>query len=203
MVRTHRYSTAVALIACLVGTPCSGTLFASDAVASHPAETGSTIPPEAATNPAASGRVPAVGNPANVASAIAAEAIAESHVAGVTTPSFPFVLSEGALGANGPLGAVATTDIWASPFALASSDAAFAQRGYRGRGGRSGRQTAAAIFAAGALVTITGGAILVYSNRPDCKCYGGQGCGYGTRVIGGAILSAGLVGMLAGAVAWK
>lgn len=194
MVRTHRCSTTVALIVCLVGTTFSGPLLASDSIAgisSNPAIAGSHTASDTAGVKEAAAATPTPSDQSFPAS------------------SSPFVLGDRALAANAlltenrPLGAIATTDLWASPFALASSDAMFAQRGYRGRGGRSGRQAAAAFFAAGALVTITGGAILVYANRPDCKFYGGQGCGYGTRVIGGAILSAGLVGMLAGAVAWK
>ena len=35
-----------------------------------------------------------------------------------------------AVQATHPLGALVTTDLWASPFALASNDSAFAQRGY-------------------------------------------------------------------------
>jgi len=78
----------------------------------------------------------------------------------------------------------------------------YAQRGYRSRGGGS-RDAALAFLAAGALVSITGAAVLVYANRPECKNVSANGCGYGTRVVGGAILSAGMVGMVAGAVAWR
>jgi hypothetical protein len=71
----------------------------------------------------------------------------------------------------------------------------------RGRGRNGGATTA--IFL-GAVGTIAGAAVLVYANRPECN--GNPtlgGCGYGTKVIGGAVLSAGLVGLTIGAVTWR
>jgi hypothetical protein len=55
----------------------------------------------------------------------------------------------------------------------------------------------------GAIATITGTAILVYANRPDCefKHYAG-GCGYGTKVVGGSVVAGGIVGLTVGAVTW-
>jgi hypothetical protein len=45
---------------------------------------------------------------------------------------------------------------------------------------------------------------LVYANRPDCNTnqFAG-GCGYGTKVIGGAVLSGGIVGLFVGALTWR
>ena len=84
------------------------------------------------------------------------------------------------------------------------SRAAFGQwgRGYRrGRGRNAGAATAIFLGAAG---TIAGTALLVYAGRPEC---GGNpelgGCGYGTKVLGGAVLSAGLVGVMVGALTWR
>jgi len=75
-------------------------------------------------------------------------------------------------------------------------------RGYRrGRGRNAAAATAIFLGAAG---TIAGTALLVYAARPEC---GGNpelgGCGYGTKVLGGAVLSAGLVGVMVGALTWR
>jgi hypothetical protein len=55
----------------------------------------------------------------------------------------------------------------------------------------------------GAAAAITGTAVLVYANRPECTFapYAG-GCGYGTKVVGGAVLAGGIVGLFVGAVTW-
>ena len=77
------------------------------------------------------------------------------------------------------------------------------RRGYRGRG--SGRNDVArASILLGAVAAITGTAVLVYSNRPECSVNAREsGCGYGTKVAGSAVLSAGLVGLLVGALTWR
>ncbi len=56
----------------------------------------------------------------------------------------------------------------------------------------------------GAVATITGAAILVYANRPDCSTnqFAG-GCGYGTKVVGGAVLAGGVAGLFVGALTWR
>jgi hypothetical protein len=55
----------------------------------------------------------------------------------------------------------------------------------------------------GAIASIAGAAILVYANRPDCSTNQmASGYGYGTKVAGGAVLSAGAVGLVIGAVTW-
>ena len=80
----------------------------------------------------------------------------------------------------------------------------FAQRDrYRGRRGRRNDAATAALIL-GAVGTITGSALLVYANRPECHAnpYAG-GCGYGTKVAGGAVLSAGAVGLVIGALTWR
>jgi hypothetical protein len=58
-----------------------------------------------------------------------------------------------------------------------------------------------AAIAVGAVASIAGAAVLVYANRPECRINeSASGCGYGTKVVGGAVLSAGIVGLVAGAL---
>jgi hypothetical protein len=78
-----------------------------------------------------------------------------------------------------------------------------AQRGYRGRGYGRRNGAAAAVFL-GAAAAIAGTAVLVYANRPECSTIPtASGCGYGTKVVGGAVLSAGVVGLVVGAAMWR
>jgi len=84
------------------------------------------------------------------------------------------------------------------PLALDAS----AQWYRRGRGGR--RNAAVTAIMLGAVGTIAGSAVLVYANRPDCSANPNLGgCGYGTKVVGGAVLTAGLVGIFTGALLWR
>jgi hypothetical protein len=56
----------------------------------------------------------------------------------------------------------------------------------------------------GAIGTIAGSALLLYANRPECSAHQfADGCGYGTKVVGGSLLSAGIVGVVVGAVTWR
>jgi hypothetical protein len=56
----------------------------------------------------------------------------------------------------------------------------------------------------GAAASIAGTAILVYANRPECSTnQTAYGCGYGAKVVGGAVLSTGIVSLVVGAVAWR
>ena len=56
----------------------------------------------------------------------------------------------------------------------------------------------------GTLAAITGAAVLVYANRPECRNNGSaNACSYGTKVIGGAVLTAGAVGIFAGTISWR
>jgi hypothetical protein len=82
----------------------------------------------------------------------------------------------------------------------------FAQRGYRGRGGYAGRNNngAAAAIIVGAAAAIAGTALLVYANRPECSTTPtAGGCGYGAKVLGGAVLTGGVVGVTIGALTWR
>lgn len=83
-----------------------------------------------------------------------------------------------------------------APFASPST--IFAQRGWRGNGG------ARAAVILGAAAAIAGGAILVYANRPGCRSNpAAGGCSYGTKVIGGAMIAGGAVGIVVGALSWR
>jgi hypothetical protein len=56
----------------------------------------------------------------------------------------------------------------------------------------------------GAIATIAGAAVLVYANRPACSANpNAGGCGYGMKVVGGAVLSVGIVSLVIGAVTWR
>jgi hypothetical protein len=89
-----------------------------------------------------------------------------------------------------------------SHFTLADESNAFLQRrGFRGRGRNEGARTAIVV---GTLAAITGAALLVYANRPECRNnVSANACSYGTKVIGGAVLTAGAVGIVAGTVSWR
>jgi hypothetical protein len=97
----------------------------------------------------------------------------------------------------------AQTSLGSVPLSPTESSALRQWGGFRrGRGGRN-NGAATAIFL-GAVGTIAGAAVLVYANRPECSGNPALGgCGYGTKVIGGAVLSAGLVGLTIGAVTWR
>jgi hypothetical protein len=90
------------------------------------------------------------------------------------------------------------------PLASADSSVLSQPGGFR-RGGRGGRNSAAATaLFLGAIGTIAGSAILIYANRPECSVSAqNSGCGYGSKVAGGAVLTGGLAGLLIGAVMWR
>jgi hypothetical protein len=90
----------------------------------------------------------------------------------------------------------------ASGLPLTDKPSAFAQRrGFRGRGRNEGARSAIVL---GTLAAIAGAALLVYANRPECSTNpSAAACGYGTKVIGGAVLTGGAVGIVAGTVSWR
>jgi hypothetical protein len=56
----------------------------------------------------------------------------------------------------------------------------------------------------GTAAAIAGTALLVYANRPECSATPtAGGCGYGSKVFGGAVLSAGAAGLVVGALTWR
>ena len=100
--------------------------------------------------------------------------------------SSPFVVSEKVLMAN-------VDDV------SAASQWGHHHGGYH-HGHNDGAQVAIILGTIGA---ITGAALLVYANRPECEAFpNAGGCGYGTKVTGGAILAGGIASITIGAVAW-
>jgi hypothetical protein len=197
MARAHGMPTTVALIVCLVGNPWGGTLFASDeepssneAPSSQPVGTTTSEGPEA-TSPSAA--IP-VDRPA----------MEGNLFSGPPSKRSPFPLTDERLTADAAAGA-ADAQAWRSTFILMPVESSsFAQRrGYGGRG-RGGRNGALAAIVIGAAASIAGTAILVYGNRPECSTNQmASGCGFGTKVVGGAVLSAGLVGVVVGTILWR
>ena len=87
-------------------------------------------------------------------------------------------------------------------FASSEAESLGQRGGYRGRGTRNGAATAAIVL--GSAAAIGGGAVLVYANRPECSVnLAAGGCGYGAKVTGTALLSAGIVAVLVGALSWR
>jgi hypothetical protein len=79
----------------------------------------------------------------------------------------------------------------------------FAQRGW-GRRGRWGRNGARSAIILGSVAAIAGAAVLVYADRPECSAnHMASGCGYGTKVVGGAVLAGGVVSIVAGTLTWR
>jgi hypothetical protein len=112
----------------------------------------------------------------------------------------PLTLNGHSLAMLGPLDfdrTFADTATPTVPFALDGT-----AQWYR-RGGRGRRHAAVTAIMLGAVGTIAGTAVLVYANRPDCGTNPNLGgCGYGTKVVGGAVLAAGLAGIFTGALLW-
>lgn len=56
----------------------------------------------------------------------------------------------------------------------------------------------------GSVAAITGAAVLIYANRPECRSNpSAAACGYGTKVVGGAVLAGGAVALTVGALSWR
>ena len=104
---------------------------------------------------------------------------------------------------------------WSSPAALTAdsnrerpADSAndareTAQYGYGSRHGHRNQAAVTAIML-GAVGAIAGTGVLLYANRPECNVNPNLGgCGYGTKVVGGSVLTGGLVGLMVGAVMWR
>lgn len=80
-----------------------------------------------------------------------------------------------------------------------------AQRGWGRRGrGRDRNDGARTAIILGSVAAVAGAAVLVYANRPECRAdRSASGCGYGTKVVGGAVLAGGAVSLAAGALTWR
>ena len=192
MVRTHRFSTT-GVIVCLVCVQWSGTLAAQSG---HPNE---------------GDRSSLESSQSTVTSAKDATSLVSFSLprATVSNPS-PGSLSITELSRLGftdsrltPVGPAAAAPIWRDAFKFepAESTSMAQRRWVRGRGGRHGAAQAAVVL--GAVAAIAGTAVLVYANRPECSTNQlASGCGYGTKVVGGAVLTAGAVGIVVGALTW-
>jgi hypothetical protein len=183
MIRTQRASTTAVVIVCLLAAPSSELMFASDD-ASLP-RTGS---PSLLADSAATGK--------EDVSTIRVMALASTEQLPGTTEFVRSVMEPSPLTLD--------TRLIVRSLAVAPDASVFAQRGYRGRGSRGRNNGAAAAMFLGAAAAIAGTALLVYANRPECRTtLAAGGCGYGTKVVGGAVLSAGIVGVLVGAATWR
>lgn len=91
------------------------------------------------------------------------------------------------------------------PFTITPTpSSALAGQIYQGRPYRMSRDGSIAALMLGAVAAIAGTAVLVYANRPECTTNQlAGGCGYGTKVVGGAVLSGGVVGLFIGALTWR
>jgi hypothetical protein len=198
MARTHRLSTTGALIICMVGSQWSGTLFAreedpsSSATPSSQPVVNSVSEGQGRTSTSATAALPAGDQP-----------VTATELPPSTVERSRFTLKDEIFAANAPLGG-ASAQPWRSFTFVPAESSSFAQWGYRGRG-RGGRHGAAqAEIVLGAVASIAGAAVLVYANRPECSAnHLAGGCGYGTKVVGGAVLSVGIVSLLIGALTWR
>jgi len=119
-----------------------------------------------------------------------ARAVPSVEVAFRAAPPSRFALKE-------PLSSVVTP--------APSFTAPWEQRGWGRRGrGRGGNDGARAAIILGSVAAVAGAAVLVYANRPECGAnHSASGCGYGTKVLGGAVLAGGAVSMTVGALTWR
>src|SRR5438093_7567471 len=147
MARTHRLPTTGALIVCLLSTLWSGTLVASEE--------------QPSSESAASSATPSAGPPV-----IGATDLWSHSLPAIERPRF--TCNDAILSATAPIGG-AGAQSWQTPLASGPTEPnAFAQRGryWGGRGRRNGGAQTAIII--GTVASITGAALLVYANRPEC-----------------------------------
>ncbi len=113
-----------------------------------------------------------------------------------------FTFNDAGLTANAPLGYLASRPL--DTFASAPP-AAFAGQIFRGRPLRSRNNDGSiAAMIIGSVAAITGTALLVYANRPECGIESrAGGCGYGAKVIGSSVLAGGVASLLVGALTWR
>jgi hypothetical protein len=179
MARTHHLSMTGAVIICLVSTQGNGTLFASE-------DEGSLR--EA---------------PSSQSLTSSASETQMSTSGGLVPERAPFTPSAGGFTANPSLGLVAPGAH--RTFGLAPTESsALARQIYPGRPYRIRRDGSIAALMIGAVATIAGASVLVYAHRPECESnHFAGGCGYGTKVVGGAVLTGGIVGLFVGALTWR
>jgi hypothetical protein len=200
MARTHSLTMTTVVMICLVSTQWNGTLFASGDEASS-REAASSQPQVGGTSETP---VSTLEGPAPVDSI--GQQPAETTASAAPLPQTErsrFTFNDVDLTANSPLGFSLQRSRRAFNVGPAQSSA-FAGQVYQGRPIRSARDGSMAAMMIGAVASITGAAILIYANRPECSMSQfGSGCGYGTKVVGGAVLSGGIVSLLVGAWTWR
>jgi hypothetical protein len=201
MATVRRVSMTAVVIVCLLGTQWSGTLFASEAGSSPSTAAVSPLLITVASDvqaPTSLGLVQAV--------AIGGQSVETTDVSSASgLQSGRARLSFDALALNEALGTVAPRGKSAFEVAPAEFDR-FASQIYQGAPYPYRRRHDGSIAAImiGAAAAIAGAAVLVYANRPDCTTNAvAGGCGYGTKVVGTAVLSGGIVGLFVGALTWR
>jgi hypothetical protein len=200
MAIVHRVSMTTVVIVCLLSNQWTGTLFASEAGDSSSTAAVSAPPITAASDaqaPTSLGLAHGVaigGRSAETTDVSSASGLLSGRV------RLPF---DDVLAMNEALGTVAPSG--RSVFGPAEFDR-FAGQIYQGAPYPYRRRHDGSIAAImiGAAAAITGTALLVYANRPECvnNTVAG-GCGYGTKVVGTAVLSGGIVGLFVGALTWR
>jgi hypothetical protein len=200
MVSAHSLSMTGAVIVCLVSAQGNGTLLASEdqrSLTEAPSSQSLTDMTSETQMSTSAGLAPAI--------------CMDEHSAGTDVSSAPwlrmepsrFALDAGGVAANPSLGPVAQGAHRTFNF-VPTQSSAFAGQIYQGRPYRMGRNGSIAAIMIGAVATITGAAILVYANRPECATNQlAGGCGYGPKVVGGAVMSGGVVGLFVGALTWR
>ena len=156
-----------ALIVCLVGTQWNGTLFASDEQASSseaPSSQTLTKSTSEARMFTSRGRAPAISIDEDRTAATDVSSVSPTFI---ERSRFPF--KDEVRTANSPMGSIGHTH---GTFDFRpTQSSAFAGQVYRGqpRPIRRGRDGSIAAIVIGAVASITGAAILVYANRPECN----------------------------------
>jgi hypothetical protein len=205
MATVHRASMTAAVIVCFLGTQLSGTLFASEAGSSS-AVPVSRLPTDAASDvqvPVSFGLAyaAAIGGPSVETTSVETTDVSSGSGLESGHARLPF----DALSVDEVLGTVAPRGQRALELAPAGFDR-FGAQVYQGPPYPYRRRHDASIAAImiGAAAAIAGTAVLVYANRPECATDRiAGGCGYGTKVIGTAVLSGGIVGLFVGALTWR
>jgi hypothetical protein len=201
MDRVHRVLMTAVVILCLLSTRWNRTLFASEAGNSSSTAAASPLlstPASDVQAPTSLGLVHAVtfgGESVETTDVSSASGLLSGRA------RLPF----DALAVNQALGAVAPRGKSAFQVVPAEFDR-FAAQIYQGAPYPYRRRHDGSIAAImiGAAAAITGAAVLVYANRPECTTNTvAGGCGYGTKVAGTAVLSGGIVGLFVGALTWR
>jgi len=188
MARAHRMLMTGAVVVCLISAQWNGRLFASEeerTASETPAPTSAELAPAIAVDE----------HPA--ATTDLSSALPQMEHARFTLNALDFT-------ANPSLGPVVAQGAHRPFDFLPAQSSAFAGQVYQGRPYRISRDGSIAAIMVGSVVAIAGAAILIYANRPECDVHQfAGGCGYGTKVVGGAVLSGGVVSLVVGALTWR